>query len=94
MKHGEIQRTISLFSPMNLYSEATSTILDPMRKTTSSIILMGPLERLSISRFQNPLPLLDSVKIVWPDLVSIVAITFVCFGICYLIFMRQEIRTV
>jgi len=34
------------------------------------------------------------VKIVWPDLVSIAAITFVCFGICYLVFMRQEIRTV
>jgi len=94
VKHAEIQRTISLCSPMNLYGEATSTILDPMRKTTSSIILMGPLERLSISRFQNPLPLLDSVKIVWPDLVSIIAVTFVCFGICYLVFMRQEIRTV
>jgi ABC-2 type transport system permease protein len=93
-KHAEIQRAISLASPMNLYNEATSTILDPMRKTTSSIVLMGPLERLSISRFQNPLPLLDSIKIVWPDLVFIVAITFICFGICYLVFMRQEVRTV
>lgn len=94
VRHGQIQRSVSLVSPMNLYSEGTSTILDPMRKTTSSIILMGPLERLSISRFQNPLPLLDSLKIVWPDLVSIIAITFVCFGICYAVFMRQEIRTV
>ena len=94
VKHAQVQRTLSLLSPMNLYSEATSIILDPMRKTTSSIILMGPMERLSISRFQNPLALIDSVKIVWPDLVSIVAITFVCFGICYLVFMRQEIRTV
>ena len=49
------------FSPMTLYSEATSTILDPMRKTTSSLILMGPLERLSLSRFQSPLPLLQSL---------------------------------
>lgn len=94
MKHEKIQRVISLFSPMTLYSEATNTILDPMRKTTRGLILMGPLERLSISRFQNPLPLEESILIVIPHLLSIVAITFLCFGICYLIFMRQEIRTI
>jgi ABC-2 type transport system permease protein len=94
IKNTEIQRTISLFSPMTLYNDATTTILDPTRKTTRSLILMGPLERLSLSRFQNPLPLLQSLIIVAPYLISIVAITFVCFGICYLVFMRQEIRTV
>jgi len=94
LKHERILRTISLFSPMSLYSDATSTILDPMRKTTQSLILMGPLERLSLTRFQNPLPLLQSLIIVVPHLISIVAVTLLCFGICYLVFMRQEIRTV
>jgi ABC-2 type transport system permease protein len=79
---------------MTLYNDATTTILDPMRKTTRSLILMGPLERLSLSRFQSPLPLLQSLFIVVPHLVSLVAITFLCFGVCYLAFMRQEIRTV
>jgi ABC-2 type transport system permease protein len=94
VKHEQVQRITSLFSPMTLYSEATTTILDPMRKTTRSLVLMGPLERLSLSRFQNPLPLLQSLFLVIPHLISIVAITVVCFGICYLVFMRQEIRTV
>ncbi len=94
IRHERIQRITSSFSPMTLYSEATTTILDPMRKTTRTLILMGPLERLSLSRFQNPLPLLESVFIVIPHLISIVAITFLCFGICYFAFMRQEIRTV
>ncbi len=94
IKHEQVQRTISLFSPMTLYNDATTTILDPLRKTTRSLILMGPLERLSLSRFQSPLPLLQSLFIVTPHLVSLVAITFLCFGICYLAFMRQEIRTV
>jgi len=94
IKHERVQRITSLFSPMALYSDATTTILDPMRKTTQSLILMGPLERLSLSRFQNPLPLLQSLFIVIPHLISIVAITVLCFGICYLVFMRQEIRTV
>jgi len=58
------------------------------------VILMGPLERLSLSRFQNPLPLFQSIIIVAPYLISIIAITFLCFGVCYLVFMRQEIRTV
>ena len=94
LRHERVQRVISSFSPMTLYSDATATILDPMRKTTRSLILMGPLERLSMSRFQSPLPLLESIFIVIPHLISIVAITLLCFGICYLVFMRQEIRTV
>jgi len=93
LKNAEIQRVASLFSPMTLYGDATSTILDPLRKTTRSFILMGPLERFSLSRFQNPLPLGQSVVIVAPFLISLIAITFVCFGICYAVFMRQEIRS-
>jgi len=94
IRHERVQRVVSSFSPMTLYSDATTTILDPMRKTTRSLILMGPLERFSMSRFQSPLPLLESIFIVIPHLISIVAITLLCFGICYLVFMRQEIRTV
>jgi ABC-2 type transport system permease protein len=94
VKHEEVKRTVSLLSPMNLYNDATTTILDPTRKTTRGVVFVGPLERLSLSRFQNPLPLLQSMMIVAPYLISIIAITFVCFGVCYLVFMRQEIRTV
>jgi len=93
LKNAEIQRVASLFSPMTLYGDATSTILDPRRKTTPAFVLMGPLERFSLSRFQNPLPLGQSVVIVAPFLISLIAITFVCFGICYAVFMRQEIRS-
>jgi ABC-2 type transport system permease protein len=54
---------------------------------------MGPFERLSISRFQNPLPLSESIYIVLPHLISLIAITLVCFAISYAVFMRQEIRS-
>jgi len=93
-KHEIVQRIGSYLSPMSLYGDATTTILDPMRKTTKLVMLMGPLERLSLTRFQSPLPLLQSLMIVIPHLVSLVAITFLCFGICYYVFMRQEIRAV
>jgi ABC-2 type transport system permease protein len=91
--HEDLQRVVGSLSPMTLYSEATGTILDPMRKTTRSLILMGPFERLSLSRFQNALPLEQSALLVAPHLVSLVAITLVCFAICYTVFMRQEIRS-
>ncbi|MCX8022989.1 MAG: ABC transporter permease [Syntrophorhabdaceae bacterium] len=94
MRNVKVQRIISLFSPMTLYGDATGMILDPMRKTTSALVLMGPLERLSISRFQNPLPLVESLYITLPHIVSLAAITILCFGICYLVFMKQEVRAV
>lgn len=93
-KHELVQRITSYFSPMSLYGDATTTILDPMRKTTRLVMLMGPLERFSLSRFQSPLPFLQSFFIVVWHMVAIVAITFLCFGICYFAFMRQEIRTI
>jgi ABC-2 type transport system permease protein len=93
-KHEVVQRISSYFSPVSLYNDATTTILDPMRKTTKSIMLMGPMERLSLTRFQSPLPFFQSFFIVIWHMIAIVAITFLCFGICYYAFMRQEIRTV
>lgn len=93
IKNVRIKESVSLFSPMVLYSSATSIIIDPTQKTTSSLILMGPLERLSASRFQNPLLLGQSIIVVYPHLVALIAITLICFAISYTVFMTQEIRT-
>ena len=93
VQNEQTRKILSLFSPMSLYSEGTTIILDPLRKTTQSILLMGPMERLSISRFQNPLPLTESVYIVLPHLISLIAITMVFFAITYAVFMRQEVRS-
>jgi ABC-2 type transport system permease protein len=90
----QVRRAVSYVSPIALYTDATSVVLDPMRKTTRSLVLMGPLERLSLSRFQNPLPLGQSALVVAPHLILLVAITVVGFGVCYACFMRQEIRAI
>jgi ABC-2 type transport system permease protein len=93
LRHERLHRAVLYISPMALYTDATDLILDPMRKTTRSLVLMGPIERLSISRFENPLPLAESALVVAPLLVLLAAATCVCFGVCYACFMRQEIRT-
>jgi ABC-2 type transport system permease protein len=93
-KNHRIARGASLVSPAVLYTEATSTILDPFRKTTKSFVLVGPLENISMNRFKNPLPLDQSILIVVPYLTSLLSLTVICFGLSYLTFMRQEIRSV
>ena len=93
LKNIRIKEAISLFSPMSLYSNANATIIDPMRKTTEAYVLMGPMEQISAGRFQNPLPMGQSILVVYPFIIVLIALTLVCFAISYLIFMIQEIRT-
>jgi len=89
----KVVKAFTLTSPMELYTDATATIIDPMRKSARSIVTMGPMESLSISRFSGPLSLSQSVLIVVPYIISLVAITIVCFAVSYTVFMRQEIRS-
>jgi ABC-2 type transport system permease protein len=93
VRQAKIQQAFALFSPMELYTNATATIIDPTRKTTRSIVLMGPLEKLSLTRFSGPLPLSQSILIVFPYIISLIAITTICFAVSYTIFLRQEIRS-
>lgn len=94
MKHLKVQRMVSLISPMQLYNDSTGIIIDPTRKTTRSLVLMGPLERLSSARFERPLMLSQSIYVVIPHLISLIAITVICFGVSYAVFMKQEIRSI
>ena len=94
MRRANIVKAFILTSPMELYREATATIIDPTRKSTPrSMVSVGPLETLSMSRFAGPLPLSQSILIVVPYIISLIAITVVCFAISYIVFMRQEIRS-
>jgi ABC-2 type transport system permease protein len=89
----KIIKAFQLISPMELYTDATATIIDPMRKSTRSFVSLGPLENLSMSRFSGPLPLSQSLLIVIPYIISLVALTIICFAVSYTVFMRQEIRS-
>jgi ABC-2 type transport system permease protein len=92
IQKSKIVKAVTLASPMELYTNATATIIDPKLKTTRSIVAMGPMEQLSISRFSGPLSLSQSIFVVLPYIITLIAITSICFGISYTVFMRQEIR--
>jgi ABC-2 type transport system permease protein len=84
-----IYRMISRISPGTLYSESIQAILLPALGTSSPTMMMiGIYSGLN----PTPLPLSQSLLIVWPQIVSMLALTAICFGIAYVKFMREEIR--
>ena len=90
-------KTIKMFalaSPMELYSDASGTIIDPMRKSVNAILSMGPMEQMSMAQFAGPLLLSQSLLIVAPYVITLISLTMVCFAISYVVFMRQEIRSI
>lgn len=76
------------FSPSQLFSEATTTLLTPSVRT------LGPLTMEQIyGAIPSPLPLGQSLILIWPHWTGLIAATMICFAISYVWFMRQEIRS-
>ncbi|SEL03578.1 ABC transporter permease [Parapedobacter koreensis] len=74
--------------PSQLYTDATTTLLMP------SIRSLGPLTmEQTYGAIPSPLPLGQSLLIVWPQLTGLIAGTVVCFVLSYSAFMRKEIRS-
>lgn len=84
----QMSDTLSRLAPPTLYSEATRTILDPSARTTSSILLATQVDRA----IPSALPLVQSLLLVWIQVVAIVGLTVVSFALAYTLFMRQEVR--
>ena len=74
--------------PNQLYTDATTTLLVP------SVRSLGPLTmQQAYGTIPSPLPLGQSILIVWPQLTGLIAATVVCFALSYVSFMRKEIRS-
>lgn len=74
--------------PNQLFSDATTTLLVP------SVRSLGPLTKMQmIGAIPSPLPLGQSLLLVWPQVTGLIAATVVCFALSYFIFMKSEIRS-
>jgi ABC-2 type transport system permease protein len=88
--YDSLYRMINRISPGTLYSESIQAILLPMMGNSSPTMMMiGIYSGLRPS----PLPLSQSLTLVWPQLVGLVALTALCFAAAYIKFMREEIRS-
>jgi len=88
-----LEGSLSLISPMRIYLECMAVIVDPLRQTTSAMVAVGRFEEISLARFSGPLSLDQSLLMIFPQIVFLVAILVFCFSISYVVFMRREIRS-
>lgn len=74
--------------PNQLFSDATTTLLMPMIRS------LGPLTmEQSYGAIPGPLPLGQSLMLVWPQVTGLITATILCFVASYVSFMRREIRS-
>jgi len=87
VKNYSCNLVLNRISPYYLFSEAISTILDPSVRSIGIVTS----EQLS-GAIVGYLPLGQSLLLVWPHLVGLIALMLASFAASYICFMRQEIR--
>jgi ABC-2 type transport system permease protein len=90
-RSAEIQGMIARISPRTLYEEATIALLVPEVGSLNLVLLMSAIVG---GRMLTPLSFNQSLLLVWPQVVSIIALAAICFAVSYTRFMREEIRAI
>jgi len=74
--------------PSQMFSDATTTILMPTVRSLSPLTM----EQI-YGTIPSPLPLGQSLLLVWPQVTGLIASTILCFVFSYVSFMKREIRS-
>jgi len=89
-KNAEIQGMINRISPCNLYGESIVALLTPEIASLNPALMM--ISVIAAGRMLTPLNFAQSLLLVWPQIVTMVALATICFAISYIRFIKQEIR--
>lgn len=89
MAHSDLMQFISRLSPSQLYEEAASTLLLPDVRTLNPFVT----QEQAYLAIAAPLSFGQSILLVWPHIVALIAETVVSFAVSYVLFMRQEVRS-
>ena len=88
LAQAQLELALAHLSPNTLYAEATLALLRP---TVRALGLVLPIQ-LEGAVLGTPLPLSQSLLLIWPQLTGLVAATILLFALGYVLFQRQEIR--
>lgn len=77
----------SRVSPLTLFSEGSTMLLDPSQRTTG-LVTIDQVDRVMTST----LTLRQSLVVVWPQMVGLLAMTGALFAAAFVLFMRQDVR--
>jgi ABC-2 type transport system permease protein len=87
LANARLEETLSRLSPSTLYQEATVVLLNPGVRTIGAI-----LPEQADRAIPSTLSLDQSLLLIWPQVVALIALTTVAFAAAYVLFMRQEVR--
>ena len=84
----EFGLALQRLSPGTLFSEAVIGLLNPETRS------LGPMlpSQLRGAIMGSPLPLDQSLLLIWPQVTGLIASMIVLFALAYVIFQRQEVR--
>jgi len=88
LAQAQLQQILTRLSPNTLYVESMVAMLNP---TIRSLGLVLPVQ-LQGAVLGAPLPLSQSLLLIWPHLTGLIAAMLLLFALGYVIFQRREIR--
>ena len=88
---GNTGTVLMQINPIYLFWESARVLLDPTARTLGQ--LAGASSSSVAYMLPSALPAGQSLVIVWPHIVSLIALTAICFAASYIRFMREEIRS-
>jgi ABC-2 type transport system permease protein len=81
------QLNLSRLSPVTLFQEVSTVLLDPTQRAVG-LVTYDQVDRAIVSN----LTVSQSLLVIWPQIVAMVAMTCVFFATAFASFMRQEVR--
>jgi ABC-2 type transport system permease protein len=94
----DTQLILGRISPSTLFSEVVAAVLDPSVRSTQQSAQQSMFAAMGLILIERgavpgaPIPLLQSLLVVWGQIVGLVAGTILLFVIGYVVFQRQEVR--
>ncbi len=84
-----LRQMLARLSPNTLFQEAAVVILTPTKFSLRELFLTSEIRGF----VPRPLGLTQSLLLIWPQVVGLLALTSLCFAAAYVRFMRQEVRS-
>ena len=88
LRQASLALWISRLSPNTLYAEILTAVLNPAVRSLGPILIT----QLEGAVLGTPLPLSQSLLLIWPQLTGLMALVILLFTLAYVAFQRQEVR--
>ncbi|MPZ54544.1 MAG: ABC transporter permease subunit [Acidimicrobiia bacterium] len=81
------EQIVSQISPITLFQTGSTVLLDPEVRSTG-LLTLEQVDRAIVTE----LDVTQSLLVVWPQMVTLLAMTALLFALAYVFFVRQEVR--